>query len=95
MQLQLISEIEELSVTKEDEYKKVLHKWQQQDITNFNEFQYIEPILFQRTVMYQINTTLTNNEQIKAALADTYLQMSEIAADKENLHIAIRSLGKK
>ncbi|XP_029040439.2 serine-protein kinase ATM [Osmia bicornis bicornis] len=92
MQLQLISEIEELSVTKEDEYEKVLYKWQQQDIANFNEFQYIEPILFQRTVMYQINPTLTNNEQIKAALADTYLQMSEIAADKENLHIATRSL---
>ena len=72
--------------------KKVLYKWQQQDIANFNEFQYIEPILFQRTVMYQINPTLTNNEQIKAALADTYLQMSEIAADKENLHIATRSL---
>ncbi|XP_012149187.1 serine/threonine-protein kinase tefu isoform X2 [Megachile rotundata] len=92
MQLQLISEIEELCIAKEDEYEEVLRKWQQQDITNFNEFQYIEPILFQRTVMYQINRSLINNSQIKTALANTYLQISEIAADKENLHIATRSL---
>ncbi|XP_050594170.1 serine-protein kinase ATM isoform X2 [Bombus affinis] len=92
MQLQLINEIEELSFAKQGEYEKILHKWQQQDIANFNEFQYIEPILTQRTVMFQINDTLINNANIKNALFNTYLQISKIAADKDNLHIATRSL---
>lgn len=93
MQLQLIREIEELSSAKEDEYEKVLQKWQQQDVANSNEFQYIEPILTQRTVMYQINDTLANNINIKNTLFNTYLEISKIAADKENLPIATRSLG--
>lgn len=92
-QLQLIREIEELSSAKPDEYEKVLQKWQQQDVTNFNEFQYIEPILTQRIVMYQINDVLMNNAKVKTELFNTYLEMSKIAADKENLHIATRSLG--
>ncbi|XP_076687337.1 serine/threonine-protein kinase tefu isoform X2 [Andrena cerasifolii] len=92
MQLQLIREIEELSSAKEDEYEKVLQKWQQQNVANFNEFQYIEPILTQRTVMYQINDTLANNINIKNALFNTYLEISKIAADKENLPVATRSL---
>ncbi|CAL7943643.1 unnamed protein product [Xylocopa violacea] len=92
MQLQLIREIEELSFAKYEEYENVLHKWQQQDIANINEFQYMEPILTQRTVMFQINDTLVNNENIKHALYNTYLEISKIAADKGNLHIAARSL---
>ncbi|XP_076752966.1 serine/threonine-protein kinase tefu isoform X2 [Xylocopa sonorina] len=92
MQLQLIREIEELSFAKYDEYESILHKWQQQDIANINEFQYMEPILTQRTVMFQINDTLINNENIKHALSNTYLEISKIAADKGNLHIAARSL---
>nr|XP_031830614.1 uncharacterized protein LOC116426162 isoform X4 [Nomia melanderi] len=92
MQLQLIREIEELSLAKPDEYEKLLKKWKQQDITNFNEFQYIEPVLTQRTIMYQINDTLALNMQLKDALFNTYLDISKIAADKENLHIATRSL---
>ncbi|XP_053981121.1 serine-protein kinase ATM isoform X1 [Hylaeus volcanicus] len=92
MQLQLIREIEELSFAKPDEYEAVLEKWQQQDITNFNEFQYLEPILTQRTIMFQINDTLTDNVKLKHALFNTYLEISKVAADKENLHIATRSL---
>ncbi|XP_043513638.1 serine-protein kinase ATM isoform X2 [Frieseomelitta varia] len=92
MHLQLINEIEELNFAKQDEYDKLLYKWQQQDVVNFNEFEYIEPILTQRTVMFQINNTLTNNEDIKSALFNTYLQISKIAADKDNLHCATRSL---
>ena len=93
MHLQLINEIEELNFAKQDEYDKILYKWQQQDVVNFNEFEYIEPILTQRTIMFQINNTLTNNEDIKNALFNTYLQISKIAADKDNLHCATRSLG--
>ncbi|XP_076381605.1 serine/threonine-protein kinase tefu isoform X2 [Megalopta genalis] len=92
MQLQLIREIEELSSAKSDEYEKVLQKWQQQDISNFNEFQYIEPILTQRTIMYKINSALDDNMLIKDALFNTYLDLSKIAADKDNLHVATRSL---
>ncbi|XP_076172316.1 serine/threonine-protein kinase tefu isoform X2 [Ptiloglossa arizonensis] len=92
MQLQLIREIEELSCAKQDEYEKVLQKWQQQDTTNFNEFQYLEPILTQRIIMYQINDTLIDNVKLKNTLFNTYLEISKIAADKENLHIATRSL---
>ncbi|XP_076661502.1 serine/threonine-protein kinase tefu isoform X2 [Halictus rubicundus] len=92
MQLQLIREIEELSSAKPDEHEKVLQKWQQQDISNFNELQYIEPILTQRTIMYQINNALVHSVQMKDALFNTYLNISKIAADKENLHIATRSL---
>lgn len=93
MQLQLIREIEDFSFARQDEYENTLCKWRQQDVTNFNEFEYIEPILAQRTTMLQINDTLTNNANIKNALFNTYLQISKIAADKENLHIATRSLG--
>ncbi|CAK9823884.1 Serine-protein kinase ATM [Anthophora retusa] len=92
MQLQLIREIEELNSAEEDGYEKILYKWQQQDIANLNEFQYIEPILTQRIVMFQINDILTTNAIIKTALSNTYLQISKIAADKKNLHIATRSL---
>ncbi|CAK9801500.1 Serine-protein kinase ATM [Anthophora quadrimaculata] len=92
MQLQLIREIEELNSAEEDEYEKILYKWQQQDIANLNEFQYIEPILTQRIVMFQINDILITNANIKTALSNTYLQISKIAADKKNLHIATRSL---
>ncbi|XP_076280983.1 serine/threonine-protein kinase tefu isoform X5 [Lasioglossum baleicum] len=92
MQLQLIREIEELSSAKPDEHEKVLQKWQQQDISNFNELQYIEPILTQRTIMYQINNALVDSVQMKDALYNTYLNILKIAADKENLRIATRSL---
>ncbi|XP_076247506.1 serine/threonine-protein kinase tefu [Calliopsis andreniformis] len=91
-QLQLIHEIEELSFAKPHEHEKILEKWQQQDVTNFNDFQYMEPILTQRIVMYQINDTLINNIKVKNALFNTHLEISKIAADKENLHIATRSL---
>lgn len=93
MQLQLINEIEELNFAKQDEYDKILYKWQQQDVANFYEFEYIEPILTQRTIMFQINNSFTNNVDIKSALFNTYLQISKIAADKDNLHCATRSLG--
>lgn len=93
MQLQLINEIEELSFAKQDEYEQILHKWQQQDVANFSDFQYIEPILTQRTIMFQINNTLIDNINIKNALFNTYLQISKIAADKEDLQIATRALG--
>ncbi|OAD57559.1 Serine-protein kinase ATM [Eufriesea mexicana] len=79
----------ELNLANQDDYEKILYKWQQQDIANFNKFQYIEPVLTQRTVMFQINETLINNANIKNALLNTYLQISKIAADEENLHIAI------
>ncbi|XP_017880998.1 serine-protein kinase ATM [Ceratina calcarata] len=91
-QLQLIREIEDLKFVKENDYGKVLDKWQQQNIANFNDFRYMEPILTQRTVMFQINDTLANNSNIKHALFNTYLQLSKIAADKDNLQIATRSL---
>lgn len=93
MQLQLINEIEELSFAKQDEYEQILHKWQLQDIANFSDFQYIEPILTQRTIMFQINNILIDNINIKNALFNTYLQISKIAADKEDLQIATRALG--
>ncbi|XP_078038484.1 serine/threonine-protein kinase tefu [Augochlora pura] len=92
MQLQLIREIEELSSAKSDEYGKVLQKWEQQDISNFNEYQYIEPILTQRTVMYKINSVLEDSMLIKDALFNTYLDISKIAVAKDNLHVAARSL---
>lgn len=92
MQLQLINEIEELSFAKQDEYEQILHKWQLQDIANFSDFQYIEPILTQRTIMFQINNILIDNINIKNALFNTYLQISKIAADKEDLQIATRAL---
>ncbi|KZC09469.1 Serine-protein kinase ATM [Dufourea novaeangliae] len=92
MQLQLIREIEEFSLVKSDEYENVLKKWQQQDISNFNELEYIEPVLTQRTIMYQINDALAGSVQMKNVLFNTYLDLSKIAVDKENLNIATRSL---
>ncbi|XP_076632451.1 serine/threonine-protein kinase tefu isoform X1 [Colletes latitarsis] len=88
MQLQLIREIEELSFCKPEDYENLLKKWREQDLTNLKEFQYLEPILTQRIIMYRI----TNNEKLKNAMFDAYLEISKMAVDKENLDIATRSL---
>ncbi|KAL2712028.1 serine-protein kinase ATM-like isoform X3 [Vespula squamosa] len=92
-QLQMLSEIEELCLTKSEDYSKVLQKWQQCDITNFNEFQYTEPILTQRSIMYQINDTLCNNSIIKDELVNTHIKIAEIARNQGHLQIAARALG--
>lgn len=89
----MLSEIEELCLTKSEDYSKVLRKWQQCDITNFNEFQYTEPILTQRSIMYQINDTLCNNSIIKNELVDTHIKIAEIARNQGHLQIAARALG--
>ncbi|XP_046831234.1 serine-protein kinase ATM isoform X2 [Vespa crabro] len=91
-QLQMLSEIEELCSTKPEDYSKVLQKWQQCDITNFNEFQYTEPILTQRSIMYQINDTLCNNSIIKDELVGTHIKIAEIARNQGHLQIAARAL---
>ncbi|KAK2581050.1 hypothetical protein KPH14_006093 [Odynerus spinipes] len=93
MQLQMLSEIEELCLTKPDDYSTVLRKWQQCSIGNLNEFQYTEPILTQRSIMYQINDTLYNNSIIKAELVNTYIEIAEIAQNQGHLQIAARALG--
>lgn len=89
----MLSEIEELCSTRPEDYFRVLQKWQQCDITNFNEFQYIEPILTQRSIMYQINDTLCNNSIIKDELVGTHIKIAEIARNQGHLQIAARALG--
>lgn len=89
----MLREIEELCTARVDEYDEIIRKWRSGDTIDSNEFYYIEPILTQRTVMYQINETLRGHESIKRALAETYLKIGQVAENQGHLQIAARVLG--
>ncbi|XP_015186804.1 PREDICTED: serine-protein kinase ATM isoform X1 [Polistes dominula] len=93
MQLQMLSELEELCFINSEDYPKVIEKWQKFNVMNFNEFQYIEPILTQRSIMYQINDTLSNNPIIKDDLVNTHIKIAEVAQNQGHLSMAARALG--
>ena len=91
--LQMLREIEELNSSKPDEYREILSSWKFQEYIRTSEFQYVEPILWQRSIMYKIKDSFKNNDVLKTALIDLYLEISEIAAHQRYFKDAHRALG--
>ncbi|KAG7199579.1 hypothetical protein KM043_014186 [Ampulex compressa] len=92
-QLQMLREIEEFNLTNQENYKEILDKWEQHNITKSNEFEYIEPILTQRTVMYQMKNTSVGDTITEHTLANTYLEIAKVAAKQGYSQVASRALG--
>jgi predicted DNA binding protein len=90
----MLREIEELSLTNPVDYENLLASWDSQKYICNNSFQYIEPILSQRLVMFQIQEPLKNSAIIKNALIDVQLKMAQLAQQQGYLNVAARALGK-
>ncbi|XP_024944918.1 serine-protein kinase ATM isoform X2 [Cephus cinctus] len=91
-QLHMLREVEELSSAKPTNYMNVLNKWYEEDFVNTNDFQYVEPILSQRIIMYQIKESLKNDPVIKDTLINTYLKIAEVAVEQGYQQTAARAL---
>lgn len=88
----MLREIEEIYYAEPDEYHSIIKKWHNQDSIGVNDFEYIEPILSQRTVILQANEIIQHSI-VENAVTDTYLQVSEFAQKDGYFQIAARALG--
>ncbi|XP_011494720.1 PREDICTED: serine-protein kinase ATM [Ceratosolen solmsi marchali] len=91
-QLQMLREIEEFSSTKSDDYEILFVRWNNQKYICNNSFQYIEPILSQRLVMFQIQESLKNSTIVKNALINVQLEIAQLAQQQGYLNVAARAL---
>ncbi|KAK0178060.1 hypothetical protein PV328_002041 [Microctonus aethiopoides] len=92
LKLQMLRELEQLSISKSDEWPSVISHWSQQDLTNINDFTYIEPILAQRIVMCGVKYSTSGSLIMKDAFINLYLELSKCAEQQGYPHIAARSL---
>ncbi|KAG8040922.1 hypothetical protein G9C98_001910 [Cotesia typhae] len=92
VRLQMLLELEELSISTSDDWDKLVDNWYAKYLPNFNDFMYVEPILAQRITMCKIKYLSSNNKSIKDALIKTYLELSKIAEIQGYPHIAVRLL---
>ncbi|XP_066601781.1 serine-protein kinase ATM-like [Prorops nasuta] len=91
-QLQMLQEIEEFNCVNLENFSEILNNWKQYNIANSNEFEYVEPILTQRTVMLKKHL-LHNNSDIQHALISAYMDIAKVANDQEHSQIATLALG--
>ncbi|CAD6215508.1 GSCOCG00000317001-RA-CDS [Cotesia congregata] len=92
VRLQMLLELEELSISTSDDWDNLIDNWYNKYLPNFNDFMYVEPILAQRITMCKIKYLSSNNKSIKDALIKTYLELSKIAELQGYPHIAVRLL---
>ncbi|XP_043278372.1 serine-protein kinase ATM [Venturia canescens] len=86
-QLRMLQEIEDFANVEPDRCHEAVENWNRENDLDSNDFQWIEPILSQRLVMYQTKGTLTNG-----ALINTHFDIAEIAEEQGYLSIAARAL---
>ncbi|OXU25092.1 hypothetical protein TSAR_000011 [Trichomalopsis sarcophagae] len=91
-QLQMLREIEELSSSHSDDYEILLANWKKQQYIYNSNFQYIEPILSQRAVMFKIREPIKSSPIIKDALIDVHLETARLAQQQGHINVAARSL---
>ena len=89
----MLQEIEELSSSKPHQYRKILSDWKSQDYIRTSEFQYIEPLLWQRSIMCKIKDSFKDDNALKEGLIDLYLEIAEIATQQGYFKEASRALG--
>ncbi|KAF7996223.1 hypothetical protein HCN44_001855 [Aphidius gifuensis] len=92
LKLKMLQEIQEFGKSSVDEWKTIVNDFRLQDLGNINDFTYIEPILTQRIVMYNIKNKLDISNDIKDAFFNTHLELSIIGEKQGYLHIAARTL---
>jgi len=95
-QLRLLREIEQLSSaadSSEEKYPEVLQSWNEHQISLTNEFNYIEPILWQRITMFRIRESLRTDSNVQTAFFITCLDLAKIAESQGNFPVAARALG--
>lgn len=89
----MLREIEELSSVEPNQYKKILSDWKSQDYIRTSEFQYVEPLLWQRSIMCRIKDSFKNDNVLREGLIDFYLEIAQIAARQGYFKEAFRALG--
>ncbi|XP_058790954.1 serine-protein kinase ATM [Phymastichus coffea] len=90
--LQMLREIEEFSETDPKDYNILFKKWGKDKYFCNNNFQFIEPILTQRTVIFQIKETMKRRNDIQNAFIDTQYQIAQLAQQEGNFNVATRAL---
>lgn len=88
----MLREIEELYSAEPGTYNQMIEKWDNQDFIGVNDFEYIEPILSQRTILLQAKGA-GDSQVMKDALVDTYLQVTELSKKYGYFQMAARALG--
>lgn len=94
-QLRLLREIEQLSWAMDsptEKYPEMLWRWQEQEISSTGQFDYIEPILWQRITMFRIREPLRANANLREAFSATCLELAEVAESQGNFPVASRAL---
>lgn len=86
-QLRMLREVEDFANIEPSCRNKFLEEWNREKDLDSHDFQWIEPILAQRLVMYRTKGTLTNR-----ALIETHFDIAEIAQEQGYLSIAARAL---
>lgn len=86
----MLREIEEIYFADPEKYDSIIEKWKIQDSIGVNEFQYIEPILSQRTV-FLLNSDKRKFD--KKFLIDEYLRLAESSQGHGYFQVAARALG--
>jgi len=95
-QLRLLREIEQLNSaadSPQEKYSKVLQRWNEHEISLTGQFDYVEPILWQRITMFRIRESLWTNTNIREAFFATCLDLAEFAVSQGDFQVAARALG--
>uniref|UniRef100_A0ABD2WPC0 Serine/threonine-protein kinase ATM n=1 Tax=Trichogramma kaykai TaxID=54128 RepID=A0ABD2WPC0_9HYME len=91
-QLQMLREIEEFGTCDPEDYENLLAKWDKKKFVFNNHFQYVEPILSQRTTIFQIQNSRKVNPIIKTAFFNNLLDTARLARQRGHLSAAARAL---
>ncbi|XP_011310406.1 serine-protein kinase ATM [Fopius arisanus] len=92
LKLQMLRELEELNEKSIEHWPEVITDWRQQNLSNINDFQYIEPILSQRIALFKIGYSTRDDPFLKNSIVETYLELSRVAQAQGHLHLAGRAL---
>lgn len=91
-QLRLLREIEQLN-SAEGRHSEILRRWNEHEISLTGQFDYVEPILWQRITMFRIRESLWTETHIQEAFFATCLDLAEVAVGQGNFQVAARALG--
>lgn len=80
-------------MTATDDYDALFDAWYQQGFNDTHDFQYVESILSQRVVMYNMRKSGSTLSSMTRALIHTHLEIAEISEEQGYFSIAARSLG--
>lgn len=90
-QLRLLREIEQLSSVDPEKYTEMLRRWDEHEILT-SQFEYVEPILWQRITMFRIKESLKADVNMREAFFGTCLDLAMIAESQDNFPVAARAL---